>query len=526
MTLTSSFADVVSEETQEIVAALNDTAIVAITDRHGRIIFVNDKFCEISKYTKNELIGQNHNILKSGFHPPIFYKQMWNTISQGKVWHGTIKNKAKDGSFYWVKTTIYPILDLDKKPRHYVSIRVDITDLIKLHERLRESLDIITKQKQFVDIYDNSIALFRTVSASGTIIQCNNTYAKSLGYTKEEIIGQTIFQHTAEKSLPLLKNAFENWKKTEVISNMEIFLKRRDGTIFPVLLSANNLYNENGKLIGSNSILRDISDVYELRKEKEKKDKLLKRQFLKLQKLSRQKDDFLAMITHELKTPLVPIKGYVDLMLANRYGQINDEQKRALSNIKNNIDFLSKLITDLLDAQKLERGTLNLNKQVIDLSSIIRETLDGMIPVFSSKKIYLTTHFDEDLVCYCDRQRIKQVIHNILLNAIDFCPKENGHIEIYATQNWQHAILAIRDNGIGIQKSKLKNLFQKFYQIDSSLTREHGGAGLGLAICRKIIELHKGSIFVRSEGIGKGTEVSILLPLIKTESINRFNIKK
>lgn len=117
-----------SRDLEALLTALDKTALVSATDVHGNIYYANDKFIEVSKYNLEELIGQNHRILKSGFHPPEFYKELWNTIAHGKIWRGEIKNRAKDNSFYWVNATIVPIMGPDNKPERYVSVRILITE--------------------------------------------------------------------------------------------------------------------------------------------------------------------------------------------------------------------------------------------------------------------------------------------------------------------------------------------------------------------------------------------------------------
>ena len=502
------------EQAIKILNALNEDSIVAITDKNGAITYANKKFCELSKYPLSELIGKNHRILKSGFHPPEFYHNMWNTINQGKIWKGIVKNKAKDNSFYWVKTIIFPIVDNDGNIIEYVTIRVDITEQIKKQEQLNKALHFLAKSKFLTNVYENSIGLFRTIDLDGYIIECNQSYANSLGYTKDEIIGQSIYEHTSEESIHDLKKTFQKWKTTGNVTNSEIFLRRKDGTTFPVSLSANNLYDNNGNLLGSNTILQDISEMYNLRKQKDEHEKMIASQLESLQELSKQKDEFLTMITHELKTPLVPIIAYTDLLLTQKFGELTEKQQSSLSSIRINSKSLLRLISDLLDLQKLELGTFKFERNNFILSDLIHECIQQIRPEFNDKNIEIVQNIEAGLSCYCDSGRIKQTILNLLTNAIDFCPKSTGKITISLKREENAARIIIKDNGIGIVESELSKIFTKFYQVNSSLTRIHGGTGLGLSICKAIITNHDGQIFAKSSGKDKGAEIHIILPLV------------
>src|SRR3989338_1285854 len=510
------------EQARNILDALNEDSIVAITDKNGTITYANKEFCKLSKYPLSELIGKNHRILKSGHHPPIFFKNMWATISQGNIWKGTVKNKAKDNSFYWVKTTIFPIMDTNGKISEYVSIRTDITEQIKKHDQLNKSLQFLAKSKFLTNIYENSSGLFRTIDLDGYIIECNQSYVDSLGYTKDEIIGQSIYDHVPEKSIHDLKESFQKWKTTVNVSNTEIFLRRKDGTTFPVSLSANNLYDNKGNLIGSNTILQDITEMYHLRKQKDEHEKMIASQLESLQKLSKQKDEFLAMITHELKTPLVPIIGYTDLLLEQKYGELTEKQQSSLSSIRTNSKSLLRLISDLLDLQKLELGTFKFEKNNFILSDLIQECLRQIAPEFNDKKIEIIQNIETGLYCYCDSGRIKQTILNLLTNAIDFCPKSTGQITISLKHEENKAKITIKDNGKGMTESELSNVFTKFYQADPSITRVHGGTGLGLSICKAIVSDHGGQISAKSDGLQKGTEIQIILPLADVPKTSEF----
>jgi len=226
------------------------------------------------------------------------------------------------------------------------------------------------------------------------------------------------------------------------------------------------------------------------------------------------KEEFLAMITHELKTPLVPIIGYVDILLSQKLGKINDAQKEKLEIIRISSQFLLRMISDLLVAQKIELGQLTMAKNPYYLSQIIKDVLARMRPDLESHGIMVNTDLQENISCLCDNTRIEQVLINLISNAIDFCPKNNGKINIkLRLEDNTHARISVIDNGIGISKSKLDKIFVKFYQIDTSSTREHGGTGLGLSVCKGIIENHGGKIWAESE-VNNGTQIHILLPVL------------
>lgn len=361
----------------------------------------------------------------------------------------------------------------------------------------------------YKNLYEESPGLYRTIDIDGVIISCNKSYAKNLGYLKKEIIGKTIFDHTAEKSLPTMNECFEHWKNKGTVSDVEIHLQRKNNTTFPVLLNAINLYDKNGKLIGSNTVLRDMSKFYDALK---LKDDVISKQIAKLQKQDLQKSEFIGMISHELKTPLVPINGYLDLILAEKYGRIDENLKSKIEIIKSSSSTLLNMISDLLDAQKMEFNKLAFNKEINNLHEIITESISSMYPNLKKKNISVIPDLQGNIACLCDKMRIKQVLTNIISNAIKY--SENGdELHVKLSKNGSNAKIVIQDQGTGISSQKLDKIFVKFYQVDNSITREGGGTGLGLAICKGIIDNHNGKIWAESEGQGKGTTIYILLPL-------------
>jgi signal transduction histidine kinase len=230
------------------------------------------------------------------------------------------------------------------------------------------------------------------------------------------------------------------------------------------------------------------------------------------------------MITHELKTPLVPVVGYSELLLDGTLGELTEKQKQKLDIIHESASSLSRLISDLLDARKLELGKMKLVISNSSVKEMIEQCLEGLRLSANSKGLTLSFSLeDNDLMLKCDYKRIQQVLYNLLTNALKFVPLQTGKIEVRAAQCSPEnnrgvtcgpsVLFTVKDNGAGIPKEKQHNLFKKFYQADTSLTRNVGGTGLGLAISKGIVEAHNGKIWFESEE-GKGSTFSFMIPMI------------
>ncbi len=223
------------------------------------------------------------------------------------------------------------------------------------------------------------------------------------------------------------------------------------------------------------------------------------------------KDEFLAMVTHELKTPLVPIQGYSDILLGEHLGSLNDAQKERLQIISSSASTLLQLISDLLDAQKLELGQLRVKKERNNIRESVEKTVITMQPQATADSILLTFSLEKDIYAFYDDVRIKQVLTNLIKNSLKATQPKTGKVQVNVEEKAHEVIISVKDNGRGIPPEARDEIFKKFYQVDTSSTREKGGSGLGLSICKGIVEAHGGRIWMESQ-LSEGTTFSFAIP--------------
>src|SRR5215469_14532911 len=220
------------------------------------------------------------------------------------------------------------------------------------------------------------------------------------------------------------------------------------------------------------------------------------------------KDEFISMVSHELKTPLVPLKGYAEMLLRPKFmggAVLNERQKNAIKAMTRNIEKLQALVDDVMDVYKLDMGKIRFSMTNTGITKLINETISELRPLALNRKIDLVANIQLNDTVFCDPNRIGQVLSNLIKNSIDFVP-DNGSGKIIVKvqeekckamdDDFKLALFTVEDNGIGINPEKADKLFQKFYQIDTGPTRKHAGTGLGLVICKGIIEAHGGKIWV------------------------------
>lgn len=466
----------------DIQAALDESSIVAITDPKGVITYVNDKFVEISKYEEHELLGKNHNILNSGFHPPEFFQDLWKTIGSGEIWKGEIRNKAKDGSFYWVDTTIVPFLNKKNKPYQYVSIRTDISALKSAEASLKSSLKDVNDIKFALD--QSSIIAF--TDEKGTITNVNEKFCEISQYSREELIGQN---HSILNSGLHSKEFFKNLWKTigqgEVWKG-EIRNKAKDGSYYWVHTTIVPFLNANGKPYQYLSIRNDIT-------ERKKTEEVLHQQD-KLAAVGQ----LAAGVAHEIRNPLTTMKGYTEFL---QLDETHEERQEYLSIILDEIDRVNNIVEDFMVLAKPKAAEL----EERDIIPIIKNVVSFLEFEARNRNVKIGFEYQQDIIqIECDENRLKQVFLNFIKNGIEAMP-DGGNITVRAGIINNQVQIAIKDTGVGIPQEKLKNIGEPFF------TTKKNGNGLGLMVSFKIIESHNGKVFIESE-LNKGTTFNIVLP--------------
>lgn len=337
-----------------------------------------------------------------------------------------------------------------------------------------------------------------------TTIEVNQSFLDKFGYSKDEIIGKSIFETIEDGSRRSIDKVLENLRNGKLVENVEVTYHKKDGTPIPALLSVSLSRDLEGKPAGYIAVIKDASEIYNARKKIQESEEKILNQYLKLKQIEELKDEFASMISHELTTPLFPIKFQSEMLKDPKiFGKLNKEQLNSINEIYENATRLEKLIGDILDVQKLEQGGLKFTKTKLKTDEFMSKIYDINEPMMRDKSIIFENHTEDKIILNSDSGRLEQVFANLIKNSVDFVSEKTGKIEIGTATDNEYVKFYVKDNGIGIPKEKQEKLFRKFYQIDTSFRRKHGGSGLGLSICKGIVEGLGGKIWLEStEGLG------------------------
>jgi len=498
-----------------LVEGVRDYAIFML-DPTGHVLTWNAGAERFKGYKAAEIIGQHFSrfypaeALDRGLPEHELKVATSNGVFEDEGWR-----VRQGGSQFWASVVITAIRDRNGHLLGFTKVTRDLTQRRAQEEELRQSEEHFRLLVEGVAEY----AIFM-LDANGRIATWNLGAQRIKGYKASEIVGQ----HFSVFYPPEVRESGWPEHELQVATEKGSFVDtgwrlRQDGTRFWANVTITALRDKTGKLLGFAKLTRDLTEkrrVEALEQADEQRTELLDAERsarMAAQRATRIKDEFLATLSHELRTPLSAIVGWTQILLRNEGVKHSEELIRPLEVIDRNARAQVKLIDDLLDLSRIMTGKLRLDLQQVAMTSVVEAAVDSAMPSAQVKGIRLTTILGaaQDVVS-ADASRLQQVVWNLLTNAIKFTPK-GGQVHVLLQRVNSHIELSVSDTGIGIPTGFLPHVFERFSQMDSSTTRSHGGLGLGLAICKQIVELHGGTIRVASLGEGKGATFSVHLPV-------------
>ena len=469
--------------------ALDQHAIVEVTDGQGTITYANRKFCAISQYTEDELIGQNHRILNSGHHDAGFFQQMYHTITNGSVWHGEIRNRAKNGSTYWVDTTIVPFVGREGKPQQYVAIRADITERKRIEERLREQARVLDLGQVLIRDMDSRI-VFWSLGAE-----------KLYGYTREEAVGQISHDLLGTQFPETLESIDQKLQSTGMWEGELVHHKRDGGTVEVASVWAfhEDSQGKPARILESNTdITQRKADEREIQKLNAELEDRVARRTAQLETANNELEAFSYSVSHDLRAPLRHISGFSKMLEEEVGATLGPDAHHYLDRIQTGTQKMGLLVDELLNLARVGRHVLR--PQLSQINSIVADIIAMLQPDSEGRQVEWLI---ADLPAVeCDAVLVKQVFQNLLANALKFTrPRAHVVIEVSCKQEDGQPVFMVRDNGVGFSMKYVAKLFGVFQRLHSS--DEFEGTGIGLVTVQRIVHKHGGQVWASAE-VDKG----------------------
>jgi len=406
-----------------------------------------------------------------------------------------------DGSRLTILAHINPIYSVEGKLIGAVNLMVDITER-------KQAEAAMAQMAAIVESSDDAII---SKDLNGVIRSWNKGAEKLFGYTAEEVIGKSVTILIPPERVDEEPKILERIRRGEQVDHYETVRRRKDGSVIDVSLTISPIRDKSGKPIGASKIARNISDRKRIENEREE---LLRKESEArgvAEKASRLKDEFLATVSHELRSPLNAILGWASMLSEDRLDK--EKSARAFEVIYRNAHTQNQLIGDLLEVSRIITGKLRLDMRMIDLIPIITAAMDVVRPAAEAKQIKLVSSLDPAAGPVSgDADRLQQIVWNLLSNAVKFT-SGGGQVAVSLERKGSHITISVSDTGAGIEPEFLPFVFDRFRQFEGDTRRAHGGLGLGLAIVRHLVELHGGTVSAASPGRGQGATFIVTLPL-------------
>jgi PAS domain S-box-containing protein len=500
---------------------------IALTDRQGKILWINPAFTRLTGYSLQEAVGQNPRVLKSGKHPPEFYANMWATIARGEPWSGELVNRRKDGSFYTEQMTIAPVRAGGAGVTHFVAIKQDVTARKRAEDRTRlmaetvgqllksdapqrianelceKVMDYLDCQLFFNFLVDEQPGRLRLNACAGVSEeQAAKVQSLEFGVGVSGCVARDQCRIVAEDVLSTPD------PRTELIKSVGL----QAYACHPLMAE--------GKLIGTLSfgtkkrarftddelsLMKDVADHVAIALQRQSAQAALRQSTLELERSNQELQQFAYVASHDLQEPLRAVAGYLGLIDERFRDKLDDKGRHYMAGALEGAERMHTLINDLLDLSRV--GTRGGEFQSADLNAVLDIALKNLSVTVQQANAVVTRSPLPTLAV--DANQIVMLFQNLMGNAVKFHGGRPPEIDVSARWQAGHWVFAVRDNGIGIEPQYYEQIFQIFRRLHTR--KQYPGTGIGLAVCKKIVERHGGRIWVQSQP-GLGSTFLFTLP--------------
>ena len=476
----------------QLVREVRDYAIFML-DPGGRIASWNAGAERIKGYTAADILGRHFSIFygEDARQRRIPDQELEIAAAQGRFEDEGWRLR-KDGGRFWANVIITPLRDGKGELRAFAKITRDLTERRRQEEELRRS------EERFRLLIDGvkDYAIFM-LDPGGRVVSWNAGAERINGYKAHEIIGGhfSVFypREAIEKKWPEQELAMAREQGRFEDEGVRL---RKDGSSFWANVTVTPLYDTHGELLGFAKVTRDLTD---------------RKRVEALEKAERQTNEFLAMLAHELRNPLAPISNALNLLARKPTDDPTEQWVRGV--LQRQTGQMARLVDDLLDVSRITRGTISLDRKLLDARDVVRSAFDAAMHWMEARHQAAALHLpDEPIKVFGDETRLGQVVQNLLNNAAQYTP-ERGRIEIDLRREGRHAVIRVKDSGIGMTPELLSSAFELFRQGSQALDRQQGGLGVGLTLVQRLVNMHGGTVQARSAGRDRGSELIVRLPM-------------
>jgi PAS domain S-box-containing protein len=386
---------------------------------------------------------------------------------------------------------------------------------MKVMSRHDEELDALSRER-LAAIVESSDDVIVSKTLDGIITSWNPAAERTFGWTPAEAVGRHITLIVPEDRREEENDVLARIRRGERVDHFETIRRAKDGRLIDMSITVSPVKNAAGHIVGASKVARDIT---ERRRLEEQRALLLAREQearRRAEALNSAKDELLAIVSHELRTPLNAIFGWARMIQSGDLDEAG--RQRAVNTILRSAAAQARLVEDLLDLARIAAGNMRLDFERVNLNAIIESALETVRPAARAKDITLELQLDPSLgELDGAADRLQQVMWTLVMNSVKFTPA-GGRVEVSSRRGPASVAITVRDSGQGIAAEVLPYVFEPFRQEDSSSTRAYGGLGLGLALVRRLVELHGGDVAAESDGKGRGSTFTVTLPLSASSS--------